>query len=271
MGQWVDLLSHIDPARDRVSGAWSLHEMKLSCDPEQAARIELPVVVHGGYDLQVEFTRTSGRDDVDTIIPVGSHECSVALNGSGSGSDNGLSMIDGQTPYEGKNPTAVHDMKLENGHLYRLLIQVRILPSNRASIDVALDGRRLLPHWEGDDSSLAVQDYWQHPHLGRPALGTWLTHVDFSSIQLRMTSGSASWAPGMAVSEPLAKLPAGHVKPSTSPRFAIGQWVDVLRLVDTTKMSSRAPGRDMERGSSSRPSANPAHHDSGYPRWSPST
>jgi hypothetical protein len=234
-GAWVDLLSHTDPARDRVSGTWSSHGSELSCDPDQAARLELPVVIDGGYDLQVEFTRASGRDDVDTVIPVGSHECAVALNGSGSGSDNGLSMIDGQTPYDGKNPTAVHDMKLENGHLYHLFVQVRILPSGRASVDVALDGRRLLPHWEGNDSSLAVQDYWRHPHPGRPVLGTWLTHVDYSSIRLRMASGSASWTAGPRASEPLVESPAVPTAASQAPSLKLGQWVDVLSLVDTKR------------------------------------
>jgi hypothetical protein len=70
-----------------------------------------------------------------------------------------------------------------------LLVSVRLLPENRASIDVSLDGALYLPHWEGKRSSLDLNAFWSLDHLKKAALGVLDGQVTFHTVQLRMISG----------------------------------------------------------------------------------
>ncbi len=228
-GQWVDVLRLVDPARDTVKGHWSRHGTEVSCEPEIEARIELPVVIDGSYDLDVEFTRTSGGDDVDTIIPVGSRGCSVVMSAGGNGNDNGLALIDGRRPFVGNNLTGTH-YKLENGRRYRLSIRVRLPKPGQASTDVALDRTPFLPHWEGSESSLSIPDGWALAHTQRAGLATWNARVTYHTVRLRMISGRATSDASAADIPSPTNPPAA--KPVALPR---GQWVDVLKLVDANR------------------------------------
>ena len=71
----------------------------------------------------------------------------------------------GLDPNDSRNPTIVRPGALENGRHYRLVVSVRLLAHDRASIDVALDGNRYLPHWEGDVADLSPQEpQWKMPN-----------------------------------------------------------------------------------------------------------
>ena len=51
-------------SRDRIAGTWKRDDTDLDCSAGEQTRLELPVVVNGGYDLEIEFTRTKGNADV---------------------------------------------------------------------------------------------------------------------------------------------------------------------------------------------------------------
>ena len=70
LNRWVDILGLVDTDRDRVNGNWSSNRKELVCEPGDYSRIELPVVPEGGYDLAVDFTRSSGKDDIETMLPI---------------------------------------------------------------------------------------------------------------------------------------------------------------------------------------------------------
>ena len=86
--RWIDVLKLIDTQTDAVRGLWSRDGDEISCQPEEFSRVKLPVILSGGYDLEVEFTRTGGSADICAVLPVGPTECSVLLsatNGDYSG------------------------------------------------------------------------------------------------------------------------------------------------------------------------------------------
>ncbi|HEX3998619.1 MAG TPA: hypothetical protein VHX65_08730, partial [Pirellulales bacterium] len=118
VGQWVGLLHLIDPNRDSVKGVWRPRGQELACEPGKFSRIQVPVVVDGGYDLEVEFTRTSGDDAVATMFAVGSHVCMVNLGGWKSAAS-GLMNIDGHEANDPQNPFAVRPGSLENNRRHR--------------------------------------------------------------------------------------------------------------------------------------------------------
>ncbi len=191
MGQWVDVLRLVDPTRDSVAGKWSRQGAELVAEPGDHGRITVPVGIAGGFDLELDFTRNSGKAGVGTMFSVGSHQTMVVLSGW-SGNASGLIIVGGHDASDEANPIAVRPGNLENGHRYRLLVSLRILADDRASLDVSLDGKPYLPHWEGDSAALSNQSTWEMPQPGELGIGAHQNDVTFHSARLRMISGHAS-------------------------------------------------------------------------------
>jgi hypothetical protein len=223
--QWVDVLRLIDTTSDVVAGTWSRQGGRIDVAPGSAARIAIPVAIDGGYDLEIDFTRTSGESDVAAMLPIGSHACMATLSGR-AGADSGIANVDGLDPTDSRNPTAVRPGHLDNGRRYRLFISTRILAENRASIDVALDGKRYLPHWEGNPAALGYNATWSMPNPKRLGLGAEQSEVTFHSARLRMVSGHA-------LADPASDLAAKSRRPTIlSARWGNGDtWADVTPLV----------------------------------------
>ncbi|HEX4000714.1 MAG TPA: PEGA domain-containing protein [Pirellulales bacterium] len=216
MGKMVEILQLVDPA-NAIEGNWSRDGDKLMIQPGNQCRIAIPVVVEGSYDMEVEFTRHDGDGDLHFTIPVGTHHCDVMV-----GQDKrtgGLDTVNGRRPSENSNPTTVHSPEIENDHTYRLLVKVRVQQADAASIDVLLDGKPYLPHWEGDAANLNIVNDWAMPagHLG---LGAWQSHVAYTSVKLRMISGRADTAGG-AEAQAASATAAGEAPASLKGRFFV--------------------------------------------------
>ncbi len=188
-GRWVNVLKLIDVARDHASGNWTRHGAEITGEPgvSQNPRINLPIALDGGYDLQVDFTRTNGAGEVHTIFSIGKQICGFTLN---AGSYNGYDSINGRTLYDYyQNPYALTGFRLQNGHRYQEIISVRLLKGGAASVDVALDGKQFLPHLEGDPALLGVDTrYLAAPKQPTIDLGYGST-VTLNAVRLRMVSG----------------------------------------------------------------------------------
>ncbi len=70
--KWVDILPHIDLARDRISGDFSREgkELNLRESGEQGA-LMLPAAVSGSYELEIEFAHRPAARMISLIVPVG--------------------------------------------------------------------------------------------------------------------------------------------------------------------------------------------------------
>jgi hypothetical protein len=189
LGQWVDVLGLTDTKRDARNGQWSRDGKEISVEPGAYPHVELPVTVDGGYDLEVEFTRTDGAGCFGAILPVGTHR-SMALLSGWNGAASGLDFLNGKAARDDGNPTSVRPGTLENGHRYQLVASVRMLPDDQASVDVSLDGKPYFPHWEGKPAALDLYGGWFMSHAKRPGLAA-QSHTVFHAIRLRMISGSA--------------------------------------------------------------------------------
>jgi hypothetical protein len=221
-GQWVDLLRMVDTAKDAINGNWVRSGDEISSEAKRYCRIRLSVAIDGSYDLAAEFTRTDGTSDVNTIIPVGSQRCIVMLSAS-DGKASGIEQIDGHGITDSRNPTGTQPGTLENGHRYKLLIGVRLLKDEMASVDVSLDGKPYL-RWQGKLASLSIPERWSLPNPRQPGLGAWKSRVTFHSVRLRMLAGEA-------VSESTAPWPA-NLPTIISARWGGGKnWTDVTQRV----------------------------------------
>ena len=211
-GQWVDVLRLVDPVRDAVKGDWSRSGAEISCEVGDTSRLELPLKIDGDYELQVELTRTEGNGDINTFFTVGPHQCMFMLDGY-NGSLSALDVVDGHLPDNPLNPTAKHSDALENGRRYQILLSVRRPSADHASVDVSLDGKPFLPHWEGNPASLTPHTgWWAMPHADWLGLGVFKSKVTFHSVRLRMLSGQAT--PETATAAVAGNAPTAGQRPS---------------------------------------------------------
>jgi hypothetical protein len=190
LNQWVDILRLVDTTKNVVAGKWSRSGKAISVMPGWGSRIAIPVAVEGSYDLEVKFTRDENFNEIETAIPVGSRGLSLMLGGE-DGTVSGFDTVDGRRPLDDGNPTTVRSKDIVNGQECILLVKVRLPSTDQASVDVLLNGKPYLPHWQGSPSALAVYGAWRRPTLNHPGLGAWETRATFSSAKLRMISGHA--------------------------------------------------------------------------------
>ncbi len=229
LGQWVDIQSLIDISRDILRGKWLRNGAELLSEGPRLSRVEFPITVDGSYDVKVEFTRPNGNDDVAVLLSLDSHPALVTLSGW-NGAASGITRIGGVEALNPANPASIRPGTLVNGQRYRLLISARVFSSGRGSIDVFLDGKRYLPHWEGILSDLNVPHYWGVGFPRRLELGSGKSEVIFHSARLRMLSGTATVAP----SRPTPEL---HGPTILSAHWGSGKkWADVtLKVRDSVE------------------------------------
>ncbi len=231
LNKWVEILRFVDPARDTVDGKWARNGNAITVEPKWGSRIAIPVAITGSYDLAIKFT----PNKAEVTIPVGSHGVSLMLGG-GDGTACGFDTVDGRRPFQAGNPTYAHLPEIASGQECVLLVRVRIQAADQASIDVLLNGKPLLPHWQGNPAALAVFSAWTMPKLDHPGLGAWDARATFSYARLRMISGHATVdASATKAAPPIATSDSAAARV----KLPLGQWVDLLPLVDLSRNSLR--------------------------------
>lgn len=183
-GDWTDLLPYVDIASDQVRGDWYATETGLLAEYGAAQRLMLPVVVKGSYDLEVEFTRRTGNNDVSFWLPIADTHCNLLLSGW-NGAASGIRGIGGHDRVD--EATAVRPGTIVNGHRYRLVATVRS-EGDDGRVDVAMDGKPFLS-WTGKHQTLTVPHWWSLPELHRPAVGAHEASVCYHAFRLRLNSG----------------------------------------------------------------------------------
>lgn len=179
----VDLLSLVNPRRDRVSGDWEMHDGRLESSKQYGARIEIP------YQPPREYVMTVIAEPLDD--PNG------LIIGQRSGDRRFLTLFnfvrEGQPPASAlenidglnveRNATTVRAKLLEKNRPSAIVCTVR-----ENSVTVTCDGRSLID-WRGDASRLSLSDYWQTPNRNTLFLGAYDCRYRFHRVSLAPISG----------------------------------------------------------------------------------
>ncbi len=179
----VDLLSLVDPQRDRVSGDWKMQDGRLECNKQYGARIEIP------YQPPREYVMTVIAEPLDD--PNG------LIIGQRSGDRRLLTLINfvrkGQSP-----ASALENVDGLNVERNATTVRAKLLEKNRPSaivctvredrVTVTCDGRSLID-WHGDASRLSLSDYWQTPNQDRLFLGAYDCPYRFHRVTLAPITG----------------------------------------------------------------------------------
>ena len=183
--QWIDLLARVDPAKDAVAGAWTIKDGALHVDSSRSARITVPVMPEGSYEIEAEFTRTSGNDAFVLILPVGTAGTGLFLSSLG-GQFHDLGIVRGEGAY---NIKRVSPGTLENARRYTLRTRV-VVSGDQAAIEVHLDERPLIA-WQGPQANLSHWPTWRMPEAKALGLGAVASSFIVHRLKLGMLSGEA--------------------------------------------------------------------------------
>ncbi|TWT86221.1 motility-associated ABC transporter substrate-binding family protein [Neorhodopirellula pilleata] len=161
-----------------VSGNWKTVDGELVVGDEPASRAIIAAKTPSSYSLTIEFTRREGTNSIGAVLPVGSSQCAFLVSVF-NGEAHGIGAIDGQLAKA--NASTIKPGVLENGHPYRLLIEVDV-KGDSATISSTLDGRAFVK-WSGKTTSLSMLDMWKLPSTENVGLVTYAP-TTFHSISL---------------------------------------------------------------------------------------
>jgi hypothetical protein len=178
------VLSSVDPAKDVLTGKWQVQGGKLQALAENdTARLAIPLLPHGDYDLQIRFTRAS-HGVLGVALPIGARQC-LALVGYQGGA-NGLDTIAGS---RADSNASTFQGQLNNGRSYELNMAVRI-DGDDVSVTITLDDRPWI-FYRGPTAALALDEQWKLRKLRSLGLLA-QADVTFQSIRLRRVSGQVT-------------------------------------------------------------------------------
>ncbi len=185
-GKWIDLLKLVNPEKDTVAGRWTAKATGLQVLPSAYARLMLPIVPDGSYELAVRFWRVAGGETLVVHLPAGTSPVTAVL--AAKGGYYGLETINGKGVRENATTQRLGSLRSAREHV----LAVKVVPEgDDVAVRVALDGRAIT-NWKGPQSALSVHTCWAMPNRKALGLCTYGSHVLFKSVRLRMLSGKAS-------------------------------------------------------------------------------
>jgi hypothetical protein len=216
--EWIDLLKWSDGFDWGPSGInWNEHlegapkVEGITLQPRDGGRFPLPALLEGNYELEVEFTRSSGQGGVGLVFPVGLHNMCLEL-GAENGSIGGVNFIDGK-PYT-ENAVSRRPCPVSNDERHKLVVRVQH-DQDRALFQVDWDQAQNYFQWEGPLEALANLDggAWKLSTVHHPWLTSHAGRVTFHKVRARPRSSSGSVRPDpMTRIEQEKDLKAGFVR-----------------------------------------------------------
>ncbi|MBI1344833.1 hypothetical protein GC163_00940 [bacterium] len=155
----------------------------ITLKPIQFNYYPIPAIIHGDYDLDVEWTRKTGAEAVGIAFPVG-EKTPIVDFGSHSARYAAIHAIDGAGVVN--SPASKTPSVIKNGKRYHVQIRVR-RNGDTASINIDFDGMVDYLTWSGPVNALSGSVSMP----GHPWLYAWDSETTFHKLNLRMLNGIA--------------------------------------------------------------------------------
>jgi hypothetical protein len=179
---WLDVLAPVDTARHAVAGKWIRSGPEVAIlEPSPLARIQIPHVPKGSYELEVQFTRIEGTNSVVVMLPFGRSYGMLQMSGW-NGRYSGLNLLNGAKPNDQRNITSRPGM-LPTGQRIKLSIRVLLSADGQVHFASTLNDRPYI-EWRGPQEALSEDGFWR---MGAQTLGlgTNSCRVVFHSVRVR--------------------------------------------------------------------------------------
>jgi Leucine-rich repeat (LRR) protein len=180
--QWktaLDLIPHIDPARDTVVGPWRKENGKIYCDGGENAVLRIGYEPPAEYDFRIVFIRSQAHCGTAQFLVTDSRGFFWDMGGYG-GSHSGFATVSGKG--SGDNPTRFAFVPV-NGTRYVSIVQVR-----KDRITAFVDGRKL-SEWVPAMGEINTDPGWCVDVPGLIGLGNCESQTTFESVQIREVTG----------------------------------------------------------------------------------
>lgn len=236
--EWIDLLKWSEGFDWSESGInWNEHLDEapaaegITLKARDWGRFPLPVLIDGSYELEVEFTRFTGRDSVGVVFPVGIHNMCLEF-GSGDGAVGGVSFIDGKPAAE--NSVSRRPCPVTSDERHKVVIKVQH-GDDRSAFQVDWDQTQDYLKWEGPTRSLANLDggTWKLSMVRHPWLTSNAGQVTFHKVRARATTGTIRRDP-MTAAEREKDLKSGFVR-------LVGQTASAVKVGYTRLTVNQLP------------------------------
>jgi hypothetical protein len=186
----TNLIKSVSPTRDAVSGFWEVDGGRLQGDATPRARIVMPIVPHGDYEMTLRCARIVGQGSLDVVLPVRDRQVLlVVADRSPEGVFSGLALVGGDR--SGESITSDPTFDFVNSRVYDLDITVRTIgPDAKIAVDV--DDRPFI-RWVGPIDDLSLPGDWSLPQSAALAVGSDEAMFQFRSILMRTVPAEKTW------------------------------------------------------------------------------
>ena len=180
-----ELLALVDLSIDVSEGTWRPGTLGSTAEASKQSRLVLPVVVEGGYELQISLARVEGEGPAYVILPLATRSVVLVIDAGGI---TGLSQVSGQGIQEG-NPSCTQGRGLLKGRPLLITVDVAISDGD-VSVNVSAPNG-LETSWRGLESELRMPPGLPPIARGRIAVGSFSSSMAFKTISLRTKGGQA--------------------------------------------------------------------------------
>ena len=191
-GGWRKLLPEVDLERDVVFGSWSWNDQKqLMVEYDKDfPKLMLPFALQGSYEVEVQFRRVSGDDDVYLILPVAGRQAVVHTYAWSEW----LGLGGFETVIKDATHPARTEMQWESGRDYTLGAKV-IVDDDAVQITLLVDGEICLD-WRGQVNDFCNPERsMTMPRGDVLGLATRKTKVVFANVRVRELQGEQPQSP----------------------------------------------------------------------------
>ena len=210
-GRSVDLLEMVKLPDHVLRGHWEQRGDTVGCEASDDAMLMFPVAVEGSYEIDCEFTRRAGNENLAIIFPTGNHFGAVKLSAkgnrlSGLHSANGKELQDG-SPAPG---AGVKAGLVTNGQRCHLHIDV-IQRGESLQVNALMNNQRFVL-WKGSVDALTVYSHCVLPC--HKAIGFLAHHsvVDIHKFELKVDRRSNAYQLGDDFETPITQVAAAPPK-----------------------------------------------------------
>jgi TIR domain len=179
----IEFVKWIDPAKDAVTGNWSLANGVLTGEQSGDARVELPYTPPLEYDYRVNFTRSAGDQGISLVCYAGGHQFGWEVSGY-KNTACGFLLVNGRP--SGVNVTSKRQASwISNDQPHTTLVKVR-----QGAVEGYLDGQ-LISRFPTDYANLSAGALLIDRYQRKDTIGLLVrsSAVQISSIEVTEITG----------------------------------------------------------------------------------
>ncbi|MBI1370065.1 MAG: hypothetical protein GC162_15605 [Planctomycetes bacterium] len=156
-GDWIDALALVNLNSHAARGHWEAKNGMYACDATSDARLDIPILPDGSYEVRVRLVRNGGAAEIGINLPIGPNKVVTFVVQGLKGEASGLARVNGRM-YD-DNVTTVRRSMLPMKSPVEVFARVKI-DGDKVSIFGAI-GSNTRVDWSGSMNELSSYYSWE--------------------------------------------------------------------------------------------------------------